>query len=341
MTLYDTLGVAKNATAEEIRQAFKKLAKKFHPDANPGNPSTEAKFKEISAAYNVIGDQQKRAAYDRDLERPQGGYGFPGFEGFEGFEGFNFTFDPFEALRNSTQQLNVIAKVKLAFLDPKHDHNKNIKFIRRNLCKICNGSGAKTFSGNCGACHGKGFVRTSSLGFLTTVQPCNLCNGQGKHIKDSCGNCQKGFNEEPIDVNVGIPAGIMHGKILRVVGEGHRTQKGAGDLLIQVEITEDPRWERQHANVISKLLIDYPTLVLGGEVEVETIWGKEKIKIPAGTRVGTVMPLYNKGFPRLHGLIPSECGVHSLILDLNVPSISSTRYNELLREMKKIHETGV
>lgn len=339
MNLYEVLGVEKTAKAEEIKQTYKKLAKKYHPDANPGDPTSESKFKEISSAYNVLGDPQKRAEYDRNLDNPMGGYGdFSGFSGFPNFSGFsNFTFDPFEALRNSSQQLNVITKVLIQFLDARYDHTRSIKFIRRSLCKGCNGSGAKSFSGNCAPCHGKGFVKVSALGFISAVQTCNICSGQGKLIKERCSSCQKGTIEESIEANVNMPAGIMHGKVLRVVGEGHRSQKGAGDLLIQVEISEDTRWERHGPNIISRLYIDYPNLVLGGETEVETIWGKEKITISAGTKVGTAIPLYNKGFPRLNGMLPNERGVHNLIVDLNIPKNTNSRHNELLQELRKIY----
>jgi len=334
MTLYEVLGVPKDAPIEEIKQAYKKLAKKYHPDINPNNPTAEAKFKEISAAYSILGDAQKKEQYDKELNGFNSGM-FSGFGNLGGDFG-SFIFDPFELFKNA-QSLNIVTKITIPFLDARYDHTKPIKFTKKIQCKICNGSGAKSYSGSCNTCHGKGFIRTS-MGFFSTQQLCNNCNGQGKYIKEKC-NCMNGYVNTTIEASINIPAGILDGKILRIVGEGNQSNRGAGDLLIQVEITDDSRWERQGANVISKIQIDYPTLVLGGVIEIETIWGKEKINISPGSKANTILPLYNKGFPRLNGLAPSERGSHNLIIDLLIPKPNNNqRHQELLQELKKIYE---
>lgn len=324
MTLYETLGVTKESSSDEIKQAFKKLAKKYHPDVNPNNSSAEAKFKEISTAYNVLSDSQKRTAYDRELDGWQNPFGDLG----------EFIFNPFEIFNSAS---HIITKIKIAFLDAKSDHVKTVKFTRKGLCKICNGSGAKTFSGNCDNCHGKGVIR-SGLGFISALHMCNVCNGKGKQIKEKCLTCQQGLVSESIDANINIPAGITNGKVLKVTGEGNRFFNGSGDLLIRVEIDDDPRWERQGADVFSKVVIDYPTLILGGEIEIETIWGKEKLNIVAGSKINNMVPLYNKGFPRLNGLLPTERGTHNIIFELLIPALSDgQKHRELLLELKKLY----
>jgi len=344
MTHYETLGVNKKSSTDEIKSAYKKLAKKFHPDINPNNPSAEAKFKEISNAYNILSDENKRRQYDAELEGIRINYG-PGIYGqspfgADFFSNFNDLFDPFDLLQNRGQNINVIVKIRIGFLDAREQHVRSLRYNRKNICKICNGSGAKSFNGKCVNCHGNGTLRSAAFGLFSHVQICSHCNGQGKQIREKCLNCQKGQVEESIEVNVTIPAGIMQGKNLRLIGEGHRITNGKGDLIIQVEIQEDPRWERHGAHVVSKLAVPYPTLVLGGEMELETIWGKEKINIMPGSKANSTIPLYGKGFPVLHGIMENERGVHNVILDLLVPrNVTNPRYLELLRELKKLHES--
>lgn len=325
MTLYEILGVNKDASTEEIRQSYKKLAKKYHPDVNPNNPTAEAKFKEVSTAYNTLSDNQKRANYDREQE----GWSNP-------FNFGEFIFNPFDILNTSSSQ-HIITKIRISFLDAKQDHVKEVHFTRKSLCKQCNGSGAKSFSGNCDNCHGKGVFK-SGMGFISALQICNVCNGQGKKIKEKCMVCQHGIINESVDVNINIPAGIIDGKVLRIIGEGNHSIRGSGDLLIKIEISEDSRWERRGADVFSKIAINYPTLILGGSIEIETIWGKEKYNIVPGTRINSLVSLHNKGFPRLNSIYPNERGTHNIIFELLIPNLTDNqRHQELLSELKKLY----
>ena len=331
MTLYEILGVEKHATTEEIKTSFKKLAKKFHPNVNPNNPSAESKFKEVSNAYNILSDSQKREQYDAELSGVNGGINF-GF-GSDIFSNFEELFNPYV---RGLGALNVTTRVKIDFLDARHEHSKPIKFIRKNLCKTCDGTGAKSYNGKCPYCQGNGQWRSPLGGIFNTIQICTHCSGTGKQIKEKCLLCQKGQIDETIEVNVTIPAGIMTGKTLRIPGEGNKASRSQGDLLIQVEVSEDLRWERRGANLISKLVVGYPTLVLGGEAEIETIWGKEKVYIPPGTKANSLIPLYQKGFPVLNTIMPGERGVHNVILELLVPqNISDPKFRELLHELRK------
>lgn len=188
MTLYEILGVEPKASLEEIKTSYKKLAKKFHPDVNPNNPSSEAKFKEISNAYNILSDEQKREQYDAELAGVRMGSNF-GF-GQDIFSNLQDLFNPFEMLRNNSSSLNVVTKVRIEFLEARYEHAKPIKFTRKNICKLCNGSGAKSFSGKCNYCHGNGHIK-SPFGLFNTIQFCSHCNGQGKQIREKC-SCQKG-----------------------------------------------------------------------------------------------------------------------------------------------------
>lgn len=338
MNFYNVLGVDQKASTSEIKKIYKKLARQYHPDVNP-DPAAEEKFKEISTAYATIGDEDKRRAYDNELKRQsmpfQGGFqgGFGGFSG----AGHPDVFDPFNMFfREVGAALHISARIQLAFLDAKQLQTKTIKFNRKIPCKSCDGSGAKSFhTAACGPCKGRGTI-VRVMGAFHATQACGSCGGKGKQIKEVCNHCAEGLVTEVAELTVNIPAGILSGKVLRLAGEGNRSTTGRGDLRLHVEILPDARWDREGANVISPLEVPYYTLVLGGEIEIETIWGKEKIKIPAKTKTGAKMALHGKGFPRLGSISDNEKGIHYLIVNLKIPEQLTAEQKSLLKEMQRL-----
>lgn len=347
MTHYDVLGVAQDASERDIKAAYKKLAKQYHPDINPGDSSAEEKFKQISAAYSVLSDSQKRAQYDQQLRTPQGTgaffnpFGGANFGGFGGLSGFETIF----AQNLVKNDLDVTVGLNIPFLEARYKQKKLIQFSRKTICKACAGQGAKTFHpNNCYTCKGQGTVVRNLMGGLyQAMQTCSTCEGIGKIAKDTCSKCKKGLVRESAQIEVSIPAGITTGKTLRVTGEGHCTKAGKGNLCIQVTVDSpssgSPPWIREGANVRAKVAIPYPTLVLGGIADIETIWGKEKVNIPPKTKLGQVMMLPNKGFPRLGKLLPDERGVHYIVVDLYIPDDNSKEHKELLHQLANMYET--
>jgi len=347
MTHYDVLGVSPDASASDIKRAYKQLAKKYHPDRNPDDPSAEQKFKKVSAAYEVLSDAQKRAVYDQKLRAPEGGprVHFDPFGG--GFDPFNFGglggFESLFAQQAAVKNLDVVVSLRLPFLDVRHPQRKIIQFKRNCLCKNCQGTGAKSFhTTDCLKCNGQGQVTKPLMGGLyRAVQVCSACKGRGRRIKDNCNFCSNGLVKETAKIEVNIPAGISSNKTLRVNGEGHKTPEGDGNLCIKINVDlpgpNQPAWVREGDNVRLKTSVSYPRLILGGVVEVETIWGVEKVNIPPNTKVGQVMMLANKGFPRLGRLLPEERGVHYLEIDLKIPDDNSQQHKELLEKLDKLY----
>jgi len=332
MNFYDILGVTQTATEEEIKRAYRKLALQHHPDKNPNNPEAEQTFKKIAEAYGVLGDSQKRNAYDQSLRGvPPGFTGFGGFEGFRGFGDIFADFDPF-----NQSPLHIDIGLKLNFLDVKADHTKSIKYSRRTSCKTCKGSGAKSYASFCRYCSGKGKV-SQNLGVIRTIQTCGPCSGRGKQVKEFCTKCEDGAVVEPVELTLKIPAGVMQGQVLRVNGEGNKTENGVGDLRVRVVIDPDPRWERKGSEVWSKVSLTYPTFILGGEIEVDTIWGKEVVKVPPNSRVGSNLILPHKGFPRVGRMLPTERGNHNIYLDLEIPSVDLKKHAKILKELQELY----
>lgn len=343
MNYYEVLGVEESASVEDIKKAYKKLAKKWHPDANPNDPSAEQKFKEISAAHSTLSDPQKRADYDRSLRVPPGFSGFNGpFDNFGGFSGGGFSspFDFFSHVEMPNNHLNVNAVMTLEFLDPKADIQRTVTFTRNSPCQLCQGTGIKTYGKMaCGTCKGKGKVVKNLMGLLQAAQTCNRCRGKGLQPEFQC-QCADGQVPESVQVNVNVPAGIMEGKILRVAGEGHRSVDAKGDLLIKIRVKESPKFQRKGANVYSSIQVPYPLLVLGGVIEVETIWGKEQFKIPPKTQAGTTQVLPNLGFPRLGRLLPDEKGAHYITFELLIPQTSSPEHTDLLQKLYNLYASS-
>lgn len=326
---YEVLGVAKGASADEIKKAYRKIALKYHPDRNPGDSEAEDKFKEAAEAYDVLSNTDKRAQYDRFGHAGMsgaagGGYGGGGFGGggmnmddiFQNFgdifgdEGFGSFFGGGGGRqrggpRRGTRGANLRVKLKMSYADIAHGANKKIKVKKYVSCNTCNGSGAKDSASvqNCGTCGGSGQVRkvqSTFLGQMQTVTTCPTCNGEGTQIKSKCTTCKgegRVYGEETI--NIDIPAGVHDGMQLSMNGAGNAGERGGpnGDLLILIEEEKHPHLKRSDLDVIYHLHLSFPEVVMGTSVEVPTIDGKARIKIPAGTQSGKIFRLKGKGFP--------------------------------------------
>ncbi len=233
--------------------------------------------------------------------------------------------------------------VTLGFLEPRNEVAKKVKFSRKIKCKSCSGSGAKSYHHTrCGTCKGSGSINKVMLGVLFSKETCLDCRGKGKKIKEKCRSCIGGQATEEVELVINIPAGIMTGKTLRVSGEGHNIGGHRGDLLLQISILRPPlsgpTFERVGADVRVLEPMPYTTLILGGDVAIDTIWGKETISIPPKTKPGTSISLSGKGFPLLGRLLDSERGRHQVIVGLEMPKMDSSEHTDLLMKLKSLYD---
>jgi molecular chaperone DnaJ len=320
---YEVLGVGKQASADEIKKAYRKIAMQHHPDRNPGDKTAEDKFKEAAEAYEVLSSPDKKAQYDRfghsmgNAGRPGGGGGQGGFGGMNMDDIFSNFGDIFgdgigggggrggRRQGGGTRGANLRVKLKMNFSEIAHGTNKKIKVKKYVSCQPCGGNGAKDKSSikTCGTCGGSGQVRrvqNTFLGQMQTVTTCPTCNGDGTSISAKCTSCKgegRVYGEETISLD--IPAGVQDGMQLSMSGNGNMGERGgpAGDLLILIEEEKHPQLMRRDLDVIFPLFVTFPDVVLGTQVEVPTIDGRAKIKIPAGTQSGKIFRLKGKGFP--------------------------------------------
>ena len=330
---YEVLGVAKTATDDEIKSAYRTLAKQYHPDANPNNKKeAEEKFKEISEAYETLSDKQKRTMYDQfGHDGPQGfngqnggyySYGGAGFDGFGGgFGGFDFS-DIFSSVfgggfggssrqnngpkQGQDLQINIEISFEEAFLGVK----KEISITKNETCNTCHGEGTKpgTKAETCSTCHGTGQIKqtvSTILGQMQTVKTCPNCRGEGKIIKEPCPECRgRGKIRKQVKIQVEIPAGINEGQKIVLRGEGEPGSKGGpkGNLYVVVHIKKHSVYTRKGDHVLCDIPITFTQATLGGEIEVPLVDGrKEKYKIPEGTQTGTKFTIRNKGFKSVNG----------------------------------------
>jgi molecular chaperone DnaJ len=322
---YEILGVSKNATADEIKKAYRKVAMQFHPDRNPGDKAAEDKFKEAAEAYEVLSDETKKAQYDRygHAAFQAGGAGRGGGMNAEDiFSQFGDVFgdDLFGSFfgggrsrsggrTRGVRGSNLRIKLKLNFAEIANGANKSVKVKKYVTCNTCDGSGAKDKGSmqTCGTCNGNGQVKRVSntfLGQVQTVTTCPTCNGEGTTIVNKCTSCKgdgRVFGEETVTLD--IPAGVQEGMQLNVGGRGNAGERGGpnGDLYILIEEEAHEELIRDGLNVVYDLHLTFPDVVLGTQVEVPTIDGRAKIKIPAGTQAGKVFRLKGKGFPEVNG----------------------------------------
>lgn len=328
---YDVLGVSKTASDDELKKAYRKLSKKYHPDINK-DADAEDKYKEIQEAYENLSDPQKRAAYDQyGFAGANGGFGggaggFSGFDGFDGFSsgGFSGGFGGFEDIFSSffggggSSQASATAprqgddlqyRINLTFEEAVFGVEKEIKYNREEICHTCDGSGAKpgTEAVTCPKCGGRGQVqvaRETPIGRVMSTQTCDVCHGTGKEIKDPCPTCHgEGREKVAHTVKVKVPAGVETGQQMRLAGQGDAGVNGGpyGDLYVIFNVKESKKFHREGSEVYYDLPISFIQATLGAEVEVPTVHGNVKLKIPAGTQTGTKFRLRGKGAPRLNG----------------------------------------
>lgn len=349
---YDILGVSKSANADDLKKAYRKLAKQYHPDQNKGNKDAEEKFKEISHAYDVLSDDQKRAAYDRYGHDAftQGGMGGAG--GGAGAGGFDFSAgfaDIFEdlfgmgggrrggnesaATRGADLRYNLNVTLEEAF----NGKNETIKITTAASCETCSGSGGANGSKpvNCGTCNGSGRIRATQ-GFFTVERTCTSCGGVGKTIKDPCKTCAgSGRTRKEKTLAVNIPAGVEEGTRIRLSGEGEVGVRGGatGDLYIFVGIKPHTLFVRDGADIHCNIPIAMTTAALGGAIEVPTIDGSRvKVTIPEGTQHGHQMRLRGKGMSILRASSRGDMYIHTMV---ETPIKLSKKQKELLKEFDK------
>lgn len=349
---YEVLGVSKDADDAALKKAYRQLAKKYHPDANPGDKDAEAKFKEASEAYAVLSDPDKRRQYDQ--------FGHAAFEGGAGGAGgFDFDFGDFGDIfgdlfggmfggggrRSSNgprRGADVRINVRITFAESVTGTKKQIDVNLKETCNTCNGSGARpgTKPETCKRCNGKGqitYTQQSMFGMIRNVQPCPDCNGTGKVIKEKCPDCYgTGYISSKKTIEVSIPAGIDNGQCVRIPNKGEPGTNGGarGDLLVAVLISADPSFERDGYNIFSNVRISYPTAVLGGEVKVKTVDGEVIYEVKPGTASGTKVRLKGKGMPTLRNA--QVRGDHYITLIVDIPTRLNSEQREALLAYDKL-----
>jgi molecular chaperone DnaJ len=320
---YEVLGIAKGASQDEIKKAYRKLAMKYHPDRNPDDTKAKEKFQECQEAYNILSDEQKRSTYDQfghaAVNQGPGGPGASGFSGagFEDIFGDIFG-DIFSGAarggqrggggqRNRGQRRGADLKydMTLTLEEAVHGVEKTIKIPTLVDCKPCHGTGAKpgTEAKTCSTCHGAGSVHMQQ-GFFSVMQTCPTCRGEGKVIADPCTSCRgQGRVRDTKTLSVKIPAGMDNGDRIRLTGEGEAGGNGgpAGDLYVEAHITPHPIFQREGTHLFCEIPISFATAALGGELEVPTLDGRVKLKIPAETQSGKAFRLRGKGVKALRG----------------------------------------
>jgi molecular chaperone DnaJ len=356
---YKILGVDKNASQDDIKKAFRKLAHEHHPDKQHGN---EEKFKEINEAYQVLGDPNKRAKYDQfgsAFEHGQAGGGYQGFEGFRDFnnftEGFNinmedlgdmfggigdiFGFAGGQRKARAHRGHDIEVGVTIDFSESVFGTEKEIKIQKNAQCSHCHGNGIEPGAKveTCKTCGGKGQVtrvQRTIFGQMQVQTTCPDCGGEGKTYSQKCSKCHgSGVMKEAVDIKVKIPAGIDDGQSIRLAGQGEAGQKGGeyGDLYLRIRVVEDKRFERDGFDILSKAEIGFSLAALGGKIEVETVDGPVTMKIPEGTQSGTVFKLKGRGVTRLHG---SGRGDHLVTVIVKTPTRLSRKQRDLLKELE-------
>jgi len=308
---YEVLGVARNATDEEIKKAFRKLAFKYHPDQSRED-GAEERFKEINEAYEVLSNSDKHAAYDRFGHSGSDGFFRRDFEGFD-FGGFGDIFDAFFSGTTATRQASqrgadLHYKVAIAFEKAAFGCEEEINISRTENCSLCHGIGCKpgTQPTRCPNCNGAGQVRRtqqSVFGRFTTAAACSQCRGEGEIITEPCSQCQ-GTGREKCrrSILVKIPAGVDDGSRIRITGEGEAGARGSssGNLYVTVLVKQHKLFTRDGSNIFCELPINFAQAALGAEVEVPSLDGDIKLKVPAGSQTGKIFRLKNKGIPHLH-----------------------------------------
>ncbi len=348
---YEILGVSKNTSAEDIKKAYRKLAMQYHPDRNPGNKEAEAKFKEATEAYEVLKDDDKKAAYDRYGHQAQGHGGF-GSQGFDGFD-FNDIFSNFSDIfgemgsgrrsgkkRSASQRgSDVRYNLEISLEESFRGCNETISFAIPVICDSCNGSGSQNNEkpSTCHACNGSGKVRMQQ-GFFIVERTCTTCHGTGQIIKNPCKKCNgEGRVNKEKSLTVKIPAGVEEGSRIRLAGEGEAGVLGgpSGDLYVFISIRKHQFFIRRDDNIYFEMPIRFTTAALGGSVEIPTIDGtKTKLQIPEGSQSGDQIRLKSKGMSVINS--GGRRGDMFVKINIETPVRLSTEERELLQKLDKL-----
>ena len=356
---YEVLGIDRNASASEIKKAYRKLAKKYHPDTNPGDKEAEAKFKEVTEAYEILSDSEKKAQYDQyghaAFEQGAGGFNGGGFGGFDfGGDMGDIFGDIFGGMfgggsrggarqaNRPTQGSHIRARIHVTFEEAVFGTSKKIEITLKDECTTCHGTGAKpgTSPETCPKCQGRGqvvFTQQSMFGTVQNVQTCPDCHGTGKIIREKCPDCAgTGYISSKKKISVKIPAGIDDGQSVRIRDKGEPGVNGGprGDLLVQVTVSRHPIFQRQDVHIFSTVPISFAQAALGGEVRISTIDGDVLYDVKPGTQTDTRIRLKGKGVPSLRN--PQVRGDHYVTLVIQTPEKLSHEAKEALRKFDEL-----
>lgn len=343
---YEVLGVSRGASSDEIKKAFRRLAREYHPDVNKA-PDAEARFKEINEAYEVLSDEQKRAAYDRyGHAATQGGFGAEGFGGFSDINDiFNEFFGGFarasaQTRRGPRRGADLRYDLKIDFLEAVFGAEKEIQVVRNDTCTRCNGTGSEPGSSptRCRTCNGTGEVRRvqqSILGSFVNVATCPTCNGTGEVITTPCRQCG-GRKQVRVTrtLMVNVPPGVDTGTQIRLNGEGEPGINGGppGNLYVVINVAPHPYFRRKDEDIIVELSVNVAQAALGDEIKVPTVDGEEKLVIPPGTQSGSVFRLKGKGVPHLRR---NTRGDQLVLVTVTVPQSLTAEQKRLFLELAK------
>jgi molecular chaperone DnaJ len=352
---YQTLGVSRDASKEDLKRAYRRLARKYHPDINK-EPGAEERFKEINRAYEVLSEPETRSRYDRFGEAGVGsGAGSSGFEYgdmggfadifetiFSGFGGMGSQTTSSRRRNGPVRGDDLRLDLKLEFREAVFGGEKQIRIPHLENCQACSGSGAKPGTGvkTCSTCSGSGQVRRATrtpFGSFAQVSVCPTCNGSGQVIEEKCNVCGgAGRKQETKKLKITIPPGVDNGTRLRVSSEGDAGLRNgpAGDLYVYLFVEPDREFTREGINIRSEIIISYLQAILGCRIEVDTVDGKEELTIPAGIQPDTILTLENKGVPKLNN--PSSRGDHLITVKVGIPTKISAEEKELLEKLVKI-----
>jgi molecular chaperone DnaJ len=341
---YEILGVAPDASQEEVKKAYRKLAHQHHPDKNPGDQSAEERFKEISEAYEVLGNPEKRRTYDR-FGSVGAGRDFEGFGGFESgfgsifddiFEGF-FTGRTGRGTRGAQRGADLRYNLEIRFEEAATGAEREILIPRLEACAACRGSGAKPGSQPvvCRTCRGTGQVRYSQ-GFLTVSQTCGQCRGEGRVVEHPCSTC-RGMGQVKAErtLTVKIPPGVETGTRLKLTGEGESGVRGGppGDLYVVITVQEHPIFTRQGDDLTCEVPISFTQAALGAQIEIPTISGRATLKIPPGSQTGMEFRIKGKGLPSLRGYGRGDLVARIFV---EVPTHLTVKQRELLEQYGRL-----
>ena len=360
---YEVLGLSKGASAAEIKKAYRKLSKQYHPDINK-EEGAEEKFKEITEAYEVLSDDNKKAQYDQFGHAAFGNGGQGGFGGAGGFgggfQGFSGGFDDLGDIFSSffgggggrrnpnapRQGEDLLHRMHITFEESVFGTKKTIKLRKDVECDHCHGTGAKDSSSvtTCQRCHGTGqetVIQDTPFGRMQSQRTCSECQGRGKIIKDKCAHCfGKGYNNREVEYEVEIPAGINSGQRIRPQGKGGARENGgpAGDLFIEVSVPEDSYFQREDDDIYTKLTLSPAQAALGTKIDARTLTGEIELTVPAGTQHGRKFRLAGKGVKNVMGY---GQGDHYIVVSIEIPKNLSTRERELYMELAKLKNEKV